>query len=112
MSGPSSPAAGYNLNGNERLNVEGDDGSIRWTFKNDSCIVRVDVPGCSGVPMSYNLHPDHVVFEVEEPAMDHTDRSRRKYNGYVKFDPVLFDAANAKVNVLRGVLWITVPRKH
>ncbi|VVA91069.1 unnamed protein product [Arabis nemorensis] len=65
MSGPSSPAAGYNLNGNERLNVEGDDGSIRWTFKNDSCVVRVDVPGCprlpvpGGNPHYYELQSTH-----------------------------------------------------
>ncbi|XP_010476179.1 PREDICTED: 14.7 kDa heat shock protein [Camelina sativa] len=118
MSGSSSRAAtSAASDGNYKLKIEeygGGKGPVRWTFKEDSCIARVDIPGCKVYPpdSTYEYTQTHFGFSIPEEAMDQNDHSGRKYFGFVKFDPEIYDVVNAKIKFRNGVLWVTAPKYH
>ncbi|CAL9214656.1 unnamed protein product [Arabidopsis halleri] len=105
----SSSAAGDGSFKVEIKEYGGGKGPVRYFFDEDSCIARVDVPGCSGVSSVHPLEKTNVGFRTEE--VDENNNPLRTYSGFVKF-PTVYDPKNAEHKVDSGVLWVTVTRKQ
>ncbi|EOA14186.1 hypothetical protein CARUB_v10027336mg [Capsella rubella] len=77
-----------------------------------ACVMRVDMPGCPESDLTYWVDPvaNNVHFFADEPAMPEYENTGRKYGGSMVFNPKAFDVKKAKVKLINGVLWVTVPK--
>ncbi|EOA39009.1 hypothetical protein CARUB_v10011551mg [Capsella rubella] len=114
MSGSGSSASS---DGNYELKITetygGGKGPVRWSFTEDSCIARVDVPGCPDVPVpsNFRFEETYVGFQMKEVAMDPNVRTVREYVGCVRFDSTIYNVMEAKIKIANGVFRVTAPKK-
>ncbi|XP_010447952.1 PREDICTED: 14.7 kDa heat shock protein-like [Camelina sativa] len=79
----------------------------------NACVMRADLPGCLESDLTYSVDTvgNSVHFFANEPAMPEYESAGRKYGGSMVVDnPEAFDVKKAKVKLINGVLWITVPK--
>ncbi|XP_010433198.1 PREDICTED: 14.7 kDa heat shock protein-like isoform X1 [Camelina sativa] len=79
----------------------------------NACVMRADLPGCLESDLTYwvdTVGGNNVHFFADEPAMPEYESAGRKYGGSMVVNPEAFDVKKAKVKLINGVPWITVPK--
>ncbi|KAL0692892.1 hypothetical protein Bca4012_060072 [Brassica carinata] len=74
-------------------------------------VMRVDMPGCPASSFAYRVEEGKIVhFSAHEPDMPEYGYEGRKYEGTVVNNPAVFEAKEAKAELVDGVMWLTIPK--
>ncbi|KAL1214025.1 14.7 kDa heat shock protein [Cardamine amara subsp. amara] len=80
------------------------------TETSKAIVMRVDIPGSVESDLTHWFDASNVHFFADEPHIPEYENSGRKYGGTLGFNPACYDVKSAKVKLINGVLWVTIPK--